>query len=352
MGTNGGTVGGGEILQHLPQGQQNQTSTMLNQQTITEFNVLPYVRVAIIIALIALMVIMILRLFKIRSVFGNKGVNSELKQVDKLKKRDKRILQANKFISTITNFIQRTPLSIANSNVEYWQYNLTRANVKIPGGSRFIRAQEFNAIVKLITLCVVAVGLILMLTANLILGAVIMIISVILAHSLPMMILRQIVAAKDNEIDSNFTDLYLMIHYVLIADADTTLSSVMRSYSKTTTSKEMQRFINVCIDYIDTYGEYEGTKYISRDYREIPVVCKLMRLIRQANEGGNVKEELKGFREELIREKKYTISRRMGKLVKRANWSFNILMIVLVQAIVSAMAIYLQDLGSLGSFLG
>ena len=39
------------------------------------------------------------------------------------------------------------------------------------------------------------------------------------------------------------------------------------------------------------------------------------------------------------------------KLVTKARLSFNILMIVLVQAILSAMAIYLPDLTNVGSFL-
>ena len=54
----------------------------------------------------------------------------------------------------------------------------------------------------------------------------------------------------------------------------------------------MHRFVDCCIHYIDTYGEYEATKFITRQYREIPQVGKLMRLIRQANEGGDVRAEL------------------------------------------------------------
>ena len=42
----------------------------------------------------------------------------------------------------------------------------------------------------------------------------------------------------------------------------------------------------------------------------------------------------------------------MNKLVARARASFNLLYIVLVQAILSAMAIYIDDLGSASSFLG
>lgn len=78
----------------------------------------------------------------------------------------------------------------------------------------------------------------------------------------------------------------------------------------------MKHFVDVCIHYIDTYGEYEATRYISKAYREIPQVAKLMRLIRQANEGGDIKAELIGFRTELLNARKYEIEKRMNKLIQ------------------------------------
>ena len=142
-----------------------------------------------------------------------------------------------------------------------------------------------------------------------------------------------------------------MIHYVLLASAGTPISGIMKSFDKTTNSDEMHRFIDVCIHNIDTYGEYEGTRHIGRHYREIPQVGKLMRLIRQANEGGDVRAELVGFRDELLAAKKHTIRKRMEKVIMQAKMSFNILLPILFQAIASAAAIYLEDLSMTGSFL-
>lgn len=89
----------------------------------------------------------------------------------------------------------------------------------------------------------------------------------------------------------------------------------MKSYQKTTDSEEMKHFVDVCVHYIDTYGEYDATRHIAKAYREIPEVAKLMRLIRQANEGGDVKAELIGFRNELLNARRHAIENRMNKLI-------------------------------------
>ena len=175
--------------------------------------------------------------------------------------------------------------------------------------------------------------------------------AIVMAANMPMMFVRQTVKAKDDEIRENFSDFYLMIHYVLLAGAKTPLASIMKSYAKTTDSKEMQSMVGVCVHFIDTYGEYEATRYISKAYREIPVMGKLMRLIRQANEGGDVEAELMGFRKELLDEKRYAIEKRMDKLIARARASFNLLMPILFQAVLSAMSIYLSDMGLIKTFV-
>ena len=114
------------------------------------------------------------------------------------------------------------------------------------------------------------------------LGFVLLVFSVIMGNTLPMMVVRQMVKDKDMEIREHFADLYLMLHYILIADTKIPLSGVFKSFGKNTDSDEMRRFIDVCIHYIDIYGEYEATNYIAKDYRELSEVNKLMRLIRQA----------------------------------------------------------------------
>ena len=68
-------------------------------------------------------------------------------------------------------------------------------------------------------------------------------------------------------------------------------------------------------------------------------------------DGAEIEQELIGFREEIIKQRKLMIETRMNALVLRAELSLKILMIILFQAILSAMALYLPDLGVATSFL-
>lgn len=352
-GADGTPAGGGEILEFWGNADiYNDKSPYLDNDLVRMFNTIPIIKFMVILLILFLMTIVILKLFNIKSPFKGKGITKELDYMEKVRKHDLAILRANKFMAWVTNLIEHTPFTMNPSGKEYWQYNLTRAGIKIPGKARNIKAIEFHAIVTFLASCCIAVDILLLLFVNSILGVMLIISTVVLASTVPIAVIRGIVKDKDSEIKENFADYYLMLHYVLIASANTPLGGIMKSYAKTTSSKEMQRYIDSCIHYIDTYGEYEATRHIAKDYREISEIGKLMRLIRQSNEGGEIEAELMGFRSELLKAKQYAIEKRMEKLVAKARASFNILMPILIQAVVSAMAIYLTDLGVAGSLLG
>lgn len=351
-GVDGSLAGGGEILQYWGNAElYNDKSPYLDNELVKLFNTIPIVKFLIYACIIFLMVLVILKIFNIRSPFKGKGITRELDYMEKIRKHDLSILRANKLMTWITSLIEKTPFTMNAAHKEYWQYNLSRAGVKIPGGSRDIKAIEFHAIVVFITICIEAVNVLITIFFNSTIGVILMVATVILSSVMPMMVLRSTVQEKDLEIKENFSDYYLMLHYVLIANAKTPLGGIMRSYSKTTSSKEMQHYVDVCVHYIDTYGEFEATHYITKEYREIPEIGKLMRLIRQANEGGEIEAELMGFRSELLKTKQYAIEKRMNKLVAKARASFNLLMPILFQAIISAMSIYFSDMGLISTII-
>lgn len=347
--TRGGQAGGGNILQYWEQSQQ--PNQKLDTNLIRQFLMLPYVKVIIIALLITAMILVIIRLFKVRNPLKGRAVLNELEYLDKVKSRDRNVIIANNFIRVVTRIVEKSPFPINSSVVEYWNYNLVRANIRIPGGSRIMKAEEFHAVIVAVQTFVIGVGCIIAVLFSMPVGTMILLSALFLGNIIPMTYVRQVVKVKDFEIKDNFADFYLMIHYVILAGAGTPLTSIIKSYDKTTSSEEMHRFVDVCIHYMDTYGEYESTRYIASTYREIPEVSKLMRLIRQANEGGEIKAELMGFRNEIMSAKRYAISKRMDKLVTKAQASFNILMIVLVQAVMSAMAIYLEDLSLISALM-
>lgn len=346
--TNGGTLGGGEILPFI--GQDNHKGTQyIDWDLVKQFASIPLVKVLICFLLVAICAILVMRLFNIKTMRKGKGIMSEIGNVNDIKSRDKFILRSNKWLSRLTKFVQKTPFNAPLSSKEYMQYNIKRADIRVPGGFRHMSAEEFNAIVKLAAMVLIVIGLLAAILVNGVIGIILILATIVLTGILPTQIIRSIVRDKDREIRENFSDFYLMLHYVLIIGGSTPLDKLMKSYAKTTDSAEMIKFVDNCVGHIDTNGEYGATTLIARDYREIAEVGKLMRLIKQMYDGADVKQELIGFREELIKEKKYLIEKHMNKLVKQATASFNILMIILVQAILSAMALYLPDISSIST---
>lgn len=345
-----GNVGGGEILQYVGQDYSSGPS-YLDDGLIRQFMMLPGVKVLIMLLLLVIAFIVILKILEIKSPFRGKAIDNELDHLAKVRKRDDKILKANKWIGILTKIIEHSPLAMSKASLDYWAYNLERANIRIPGGSRVIKPQEFNALVKTVEILIMSIAVVVTVFINSVLGMLIIIATPILGSTMPLAYIRQSVKAKDAEIKANFCKFYLMIHCVLLSNAGTAIEGIMKSYDKTTESEEMHRFIDVCVHYIDTYGEYEATRYIAKQYREIPEVGKLMRLIRQANEGGDVRAELLGFKDELLNTLKYEMQQR-GKIINmKAKAAFNLLMPVLVQAIISAMAIYLEDMDMTSLFM-
>lgn len=349
MNTN--NAGGGEVLQYIGNNQTQNQYQYLDVDVIRQFMYLPWVKLLIVILLGIIAFLFIARIFEMKSPLKGRAITNELEHMDRVKQRDNTILKANSMMSSLTKIVEASPFSISKSYIEYWNYNLERANIRIPGGYRTMKAQEFNAIIKSVQAFVIFLSIIIIVVFSAPIGMMAIIITILVGSTMPMATVRQKVKTKDAEVVENFADMYLMIHYVLLASAGTPISSILKSFDKTTSSEEMHRFVDVCIHYIDTYGEYEATRYITRQYREIPQVGKLMRLIRQANEGGDVRAELIGFRNELIEAKKYSIEQHMNRIVMQARASFNILVPVLIQAIISAMAIYFKDLSVTSTFL-
>ena len=189
-----------------------------------------------------------------------------------------------------------------------------------------------------------ALGILLTLFVSPVIGVLIMFIGGITVNAMPMMIIRQIVVARDNEIREDFPDLYLMIHYEIVSGGNTPLERSFRSYKRVTKSVEMLKFVDRAIELFETYGEIEATNEIAKYYREIPEVTRLMRLINQLHTGGNVQQEFIGFREQILKDKKYRLEEKMNKLVGRARMSFKLAYIILIQAIISAMALFMPRL--------
>lgn len=319
----------------------------MNGLAISDVQLITYAKTVTVILVIIVAVALIMRLTNRKSVGRIRGIQSELKNIKLIQKRDAKILRQNKLLRLAVNITSISPFKLSSSDEEYWQYNIDRIGIKIQ--YRGMTAIELHAIIQLITVLLVIIMLLVAIFINWVIGWVSMVAVVAITSTCPMMVMRQTVRRKDAEISKNFLDFYLMIHYILINSGTTPLGKLLKSYGDSTSSLEMKRFIDVCIHYIDIYGEMEAASHIAKEYRESVEITKLMRLIKQTYSGANVAEDLMGFKKELLATERHILSKRADKMNVRAKLSFNILMPILVQAILSAASIYFEDIRILSS---
>lgn len=346
------TVGGGEALDFFSKFTNETEWTYMDGELIKHFQNLGLYKLLIVALILTICIILMLKLLGIRTITQDAGVRAEIDNVKTLRKTEKRIIARQKSLNRLKGIVAALGLNPGQVYADYMNYNLKRAGIMAPAGDRVLDAFEFNALVKAGIACTTVVCLFVMLFLNLTLGFLLLLLALVMWNTIPNMYVRSLAMEKDTIIKNNFFDFYQEIHYILINGGNASISKRIRSYQKgVRNNPEMVRFADTCADYIDIYGEAEGSTYIAKEYREIPDVTKLMRLIKQFNDGGDIKQDLIGFRDKLLLEKQMRMEDEQKKLVTKARLSFNILMIVLVQAILSAMAIYLPDLTNVGSFL-
>lgn len=338
-------VGGGDILQYLF-GEKWDWRNM-NGELIDHLRKLGLYKVLLCLLIIGIAIAIALKVLGIKSVRQGKGIRAEVDNIQTIRNRDKRILRYNRTISHITLLIKSLGFGISEVQKEYLDYNIKRAGILAPGGMRAMTSDEYNALIKIGSFLTALGCLVVMFFINTSFGGVLLILSIAMWSILPMRYVRALVMEKDKEIKDGFFDFYIEIHYILKDGGSAHLNRKARSYSKMVTSPEMARFADTCADIWELYGDGLGSARIAKEYREIPTVGKLMRLIQQFNDGADIQKDLEGFREQLLLEKQMKIEEKQQKLIKKARRSFNILMILLFQAIISAMAIYLPDLGNM-----
>lgn len=344
------TVGGGEVLFFLDNSDKQKWYQM-NEQLINQIKYLPLARVVICFFIICIFFLLVLNVIGLGNGISYGGLEAEINNINLLRKRDAKILRNTKFLSKLTNFIDSCGLGVDPSKVTYLEYNLKRAGYKHPNGQRTLSPSEYNAILKGAEILFAAVGLLVALRVFS-LGVSFAIVCIVLLNIVPELILRETVLSKDRVIKNNFFDFYGELHYPMISNTSSEpLIRIIRSYSKVDLVDEMREFTNNVADLFDLYGEYEGSKYVAMEYKEIPEVSKLMRLIRQYNEAADIEQDMIGFREQLLLQQQINIDKHCDKLIGRARKSFVLIYAILVQAILSAMLIYLQDLGGVSTLI-
>lgn len=317
----------------------------MDKGVIAVMQYLPIIKLCIYLLIITASILLIFRLFNIRSIQPGKGVNRAVHNVKVMRNYDATIVSSNKLTRNLARIVQSSVFGLSDSAIEYTQYNINRLQIKAIGGSRLLTAEEFNAIKITLASISIILSLIVALFTNILIGFILIVISIVVFNIMPMQVMRGMVRSKDVEIEENFLNLYLVLHYQLMEGAKGSISKTMRDYYRAAKSKEIKQFINIASGYMDSYGEEDALMRIRSDYREVSQVVKLTRLIKQLYDGGKIENDLIGFRAELIRARELSMEKKMDKLIYLANSSFKVLIIILFQAVISALSIYLPDLG-------
>jgi hypothetical protein len=344
-------IGGGEILNFF--GQNEQEWTRMNGELIGNLQRLGLYKFIIVLLILIIFCLVAMKLLGIRTVVKDAAVRAELDNVKTLKKTEKNIVNQQKQLNKLKNLIHSFGLSPGDAYVDYMNYNLRRAGVMAPGGDRPLDAFEFNALIKTGLFVTEAVLLFVTLFINAPIGAVLMLITAVCWSTFPTVVIRSKAAERDKVIKDNFFEFYQEIHYILINGGKTSISKRMRSFAKSVRSKpELVQFAETCADLFDIYGESEGAARSAKEFKEIPDVGKLMRLIQQFNEGADIKNDLMGFRETLLLKHQMKLEEEQKKIINQARASYSVIYVVLYQAIFSAMLIYVKDIVGAGSLMG
>ena len=339
--------GGGEILQvEIP---ESEWTNYVDWNLVKQFQSIPLIFLAAIVTAIIVLTLIQMRANNMTG-FTMYGVSYSLAKRKKGIKKN-RLIAVNQFIRNLTSFVERSPFRCDKNNKDYMDYNLKRAGLMLPG-KQPMYYEQYNALKLTVTAFLVLLSLVIALFVNTSIGVIMFAVTVWISAFLPMLLIRGIVEHKDTEIKNHFMDFYLILHYALLMHSSTPLAKLMHSYTKTTDNVIMHQFVAECVNTLDTFGEYNAPEIIARDYREIAQVGKLMRLVKQLHDGANVKQELKGFRAELVRDEQFRINEVGNKKVMKVRSSFMLVYIFLFQVILSTMAIYLPDIMGGANMLG
>lgn len=333
-------MGNGEILFWL--NLKSNFTKWIDWSLLVQFVAIPYIKVIISALLLILGFMLYLRIYNITGIVGYTGIRRQIQGIKSQRSRDANILRGNKALERLTTLVESSPFRLVPDMIDYYDYNLRRANWRSLGGYKVLKGVELNAlmvfIVFLSVLISIPIGLI---TQNAFVGVLIISVAAVICYVLVPQYLRGVVQASDKEIKKRFLDLYLILHYTLLEGGKTPLARLLESYDRSITNKTMKRFVKDCISHMDTVGEYNATKLIADDYREVEEVQKLMRLIRQFNEGGEVKEDLKGFRAELLFKRESELKATTDRLVEKAGKCDIVIYVIMAQFVLSVCLTFL-----------
>lgn len=334
----GGYVGGGEVLQLF--GKQ-EVIAGINE---TAYTIKCNAPRAMVFLTIVLMLAMVYGLVVTFGVFNSATLANINSTVSLSLAVDKKQWRMRKFLNSMVSLQSRGIFKLDPYKADDLSFNLQRLGWKLRDIP--LTAEMYNGLKIFASIITIILSALISLVTFNPMGLLIGGILVIAIGSLDTFIAMR-VHQLDEEISKNFLELYLILYHTMVADGGATLASLLRVYLATAEG-EMAIVTEKIIYSMETYGEALGCDKLTNAFRH-EYVTRLMRLIKGYVQGADVRDDLRGFRALLIENREREIEHESEKLQRKARMSFYILMPVLVQAIISAMAIYFGDIASVGN---
>lgn len=341
--TGDGTIGGGEVLPFLEK--KDDAIYGISQSA---YWLQSHIHTIVICLLIIIILCGIYNILKIMGIdlFGENKVNSLINDEIAIGTVNRKQRRTRKFLTTVERFQSKGILKLDKFKEDDLRFNLERVNWRINDVP--LSAGMYNGLkwlVRIVTVVLTLVAIIFFQSTTPFFIGLIIIMSVGSVD----IILNGTIKRLDEEIYANFLEFYLMLHHTMISDGGATLTSLIQLYNKTAKG-EMKNVTDKILYCFDTYGESLGCDMLTNAFRH-EYISRLMRLIKGYVRGADVRDDMKGFRTLLIDNRERDIMNASEKLQMKARMSFYILMPILVQAIVSAMAIYFGDISQVGTFM-
>lgn len=334
----GGYVGGGEVLNLFGK------KEVIYGLSETAYNIKLNAPKAIILLTFVLMFAMVYGLVQIFGVFNSATLASLNSTLTLSLSVDKKQWQMRKFLNAMVALQSRGIFRLDPYKADDLSFNLQRLGWKLRDIP--LTAEMYNGLKIFASIITAVIGALAGLVTMNPMAPMIAVIFIILIGSLDVFVAMR-VHQLDEEISKNFLELYLILYHTMVADGGASLAGLLRVYLSTADG-EMAIVTEKIIYSLETYGEALGCDKLTNAFRH-EYVTRLMRLIKGYTQGADVRDDLRGFRALLIENREREIERESEKLQMKARMSFYILMPVLVQAIISAMAIYFGDIASVGS---
>lgn len=277
------------------------------------------------------------------------AVRNQIDNLKSVQRADARKLRQEKWMRRRTNFILLTPFRLSKDAEEELNYSLERLGVRVKYSESIMKANQFNGIYKTYMILSMIFSLIILVFFSSIFGLALLVASLILWSTVPNVYINSKVKLIDEEIANKFTNLYTMVYFSIINKTGEPLEKILKSFSFTTDSEEMQKFVDNCINEIETFGELEALDILRAKYSSVAQVDKMLRLMKQFHNGGDVLEEMHGFSNELLELQEYAIQKKTERIIEIGQASFNVLMVILFIALASAVGTFFPQLMSVKS---